>query len=584
MFDYFKEKYSILPKLGSFYYKILNTEDKIASKLSKIAYQTTLYKRFSTLIQRMLGKKVMFDGFNKVLNFKDTDIIKESDVEFTVKVPDSMYITSIQLDNGDVLFDKVNFQSKFGSITVKDSPINLFHNMTFTAKHYYKKLRNINCYRLGLQDVYGDVSHIQQFYKNNQSLHQFSLAVYRSVDIPVGLQDAVVHQIIHNVAIDSEGNQYNNVPSTLKVGDVIRKDQILGDQIKIYLPGDKIPSDIVRIYPTVYSISGRDSLYLVNKKGKQYNSQWFYNAEEYFKGDSAQNYNNFINSIGKIQATDQIKQSDIQFSNSIEFIRKIVAPGRCIVLHVNKSAISYEQLLRLKSFIIDNLPIGAIVFMADTADDLEEVVPVWDKSYIDLAEPSDLFTQDDSNITLEELNLNSQDGFTVAVGLNWTGVSAGPLLWISNQYGQEYNNSLCTIGWRSNINHAGLFNLSGSSGSCTDEFVIGSDSLSHQRSQYIRDYIPALLGKQDKNNSLKDKQLVYFITSKNGSTALYELTSENSIQLISQQGGMKNGIAKYLTVGHWNMETPQQLGTARVQMFDRILDQMEMLKAAQDLL
>lgn len=609
MFDFYKEKATILSKLGSFYYKIINKDDKSAKVLSHLAFQTHIIDKLRVFVELLQGNKVLYDGYNKIIQLKDSDItcklytqegifVQELSpgasisptstgyiAKFSVKVPENMFIISLNVGEGQYLFRDVHFKSKFGEIEFTQNPITVVKNMRLFVRYFKYKRRNVMCYPLGLQNVYGNVSHIIDFYKNNQSLRAFRSAIYRSLDFPIVLQDAIIKQIVDDVYIDNLGNQYNcsYQHNKLSLGDVIRKDQVIvgEDIIKIYLPEDKIPNTLVKFYPFNFSVCGGDRLYMVNKKGNPYTDQWVYNPNVFFVGDGKESYINYVQSSDTAQANDVIKQKNIRFINSVEFLRDVIAPGRCLIIYINKNKLTEYTFNRLKDYIIDNLPIGAVVFFAESIDDIDSVNIEWTVDDIDLADPSDLYTQDQNGVELDSLGINTDEGLTVAIRVNWTEVSAAPLLWVSTQSGENYPNSVGTIGWKSNANHAGLFNTSGSSNNATNEFNAQGDS---DKQVYIPDYISASLDQNAKNNSLKDKQLVYFITSKNGESRLYELTNDNSIQLLSVQNNMAQGIVKFLAVGHWDLQTPRQSGNATVSICKGVLDEIQMLKAASLLL
>lgn len=609
MFDFYKEKATILSKLGSFYYKIINKDDKSAKVLSHLAFQTHIIDKLRGFVELMQGTKVLYDGYNKIIQLKDSDItcklytqegvlVKELSpgssipansteytAKFIVKVPENMFIVSLNVGDGQYLFRDVHFKSKFGEIEFTQNPITVVNNMRLFVRYYKYKLRNVMCYPLGLQSVYGDVSHIVDFYKNNQSLRAFRSAIYRSLDFPIVLQDAIIKQIIDDVYIDNLGNQYNcsYEHKKLSLGDVIRKDQIIAgeDIVKIYLPEDKIPNTLVKFYPLNSSVCGSNRLYMVNKKDNPYTDQWVYNPNAFFEGDSKESYISYVQSSGAAEANDVIKQKNIRFINSVEFVRNVIAPGRCLIIYINKNKLTEYTFNRLKTYIIDNLPIGAVVLFAEDIEDTDSVDAEWTVDAIDLADPSDLYTQDQNGVELDSLGINTDEGLTITIRVNWTEISAAPLLWVSTQDGESHSNSVGTIGWKSNAHHAGLFNTSGSSNSATDEFNAYDDQ---DKQVYIPDFIYDQLSQYAKDASLKDKQLVYFITSRNGESRLYELTNDNSIQLLSMQRHMAQGVVKFLAVGHWDLQTPRQSGNATVSIFRGILNEIQMLKAASLLL
>lgn len=412
MFDVLKEKTGIYSTLGSFYTQVITDKDRVTGhRLSHIPFQTAVFKRFNSMENNLLGYQY---SHRKHLNIVYTDkdlkygtyskgtkgIPKESEISilpdalqgnadkltldentflaFVLKVPDDIYVRVIQYEDGSVLVDGVNFKSQYGKIIFTESPISLFKGMTFFVLSYTKRERNIMCYPLQLQDVYGDVSQVIQYYKNNQSLKQFKKALYQATGIPVvKYKESVIDRIElpHGMSyVMASGIQYDaDFPHVyLNIGDTLEKDQIIGGEefLKVYLPTDIIPSDIRAVNIQSMSITGDKDLYVHNIESTLYSNNLF-QPQNFVNGTGSQYYIDYVNNVGSLQKSTNLIPDKM---NCIDFLRNVVANNRCIILDINKDVIPYDIAMKLKSFIIDHAPIGVVIAEALKAGEVPPII------------------------------------------------------------------------------------------------------------------------------------------------------------------------------------------------------------------
>ena len=413
MFDILAEKSKTISKLGSFYYSTVSDKDT-AHKLSHVSYLNNILQSSHDMLKSTLGYPVI-NKKNKVINFTDKDIeyyifdtknksanfipnineliqlpksingdIAKVKLEsgycfaFRVSIPEDIIIRTIQLSNGDLLINGLNFKSEYGYIIIRDNPIALFDNMSIFALGYAQLQRNILCYPLSLQDVYGDVSFVVDYYKNNQSLIAFKKALMQAIGAPIVLytssiidksqfKDGCVYTTYDkNVyVVPHKHNQYN-------VGDTLNKGQVLGadDFIKVYLPTDIIPSDIRAVNIQNMSITGSKDLYVHNIESTLYSADIF-QPQNFVNGEGSQYYIDYVNNIGSLQKSTSAIPDKM---NCIDFLRNVVANNRCIILDIDKEKIPYDIAIKLKSFIIDHAPIGVVIAEALKAGEVPPII------------------------------------------------------------------------------------------------------------------------------------------------------------------------------------------------------------------
>lgn len=416
MFDILEEKSKTLSKLGSFYYSTITNKDvNLAHRLSHVAYNSGLFHQFRNIYNNVANQQYT-DLINKVITFQDSDIkfgtfeignkaanyIPDLDqitllpdelqgnvsklrldddvsLAYILNVPKNIYIKIIRLDDGTTLFNGLNFKSKYGQIILRTNPIHLFKGMQFFVLSYQQRDRNILCYPLGVQDVYGSINHIIDYYRNNQSLSAFKKALYQAVGIPVVEDYCTIMSIVNLTTgvsyITSSGVCYDaDFPhQQLQVGDSLTKGTIIGGEeiLKIYLPGDEIPQSIKSVKLNNLSIAGGADLIIPNSEGRLFIDNIF-QPNNFVYGDGVQYYINYINSIGTTTKPTELVPDSM---NRVEFLRNVLAPSRCVIIDMDKENIPYDMAMKLKSFIIDHSPIGAVFAFSDEESPIEPPTP-----------------------------------------------------------------------------------------------------------------------------------------------------------------------------------------------------------------
>lgn len=166
--------------------------------------------------------------------------------------------------------------------------------------------------------------------------------------------------------------------------------------------------------------------------------------------------------------------------------------------------------------------------------------------------------------------LNTTDGVTAFITVNWTGVSNAPMLWLCTSAGTGYANSAATFGYKGVDHHATLFSTGGSNTGASNGYNNGTNEVK------TPDYIAAGVNNTTKNSSLAEKTLTFFMTTQGGTSNLYELMDNGNIQQISSLSGMKTGTIDNLYIGHWNDGNSAQAGTASIALYNSVLTTEQM--------
>lgn len=490
MFDELKEKTGIYAKLGSFYTQVMTDKYRATGhRLSHVAFSNSLFQRFNSIQNNLLGYQysnrkhlsityqdsdLKYGTYSKSIlgipseeeisilpdvlqgNADKVTLDASSSLAFVLTVPEDVYVRIIQYADGSVLVDGVNFKSQYGKIIFTESPISLFKGMTFFVLSYTKRERNIMCYPLQLQDVYGDVSQVVQYYKNNQSLNQFKKALYQAIGIPVvKYKESIVDRVElpHGMSyVVASGIQYDaDFPHTyLNIGDTLEKDQIIGGEefLKVYLPTDTIPSDIESVSIQNMSIAGDKDLYVPNTEATLYSNNLF-QPQNFANGAGAQYYVDYVNNVGSLQKSNS---SIPDRMNCIDFLRNVVANNRCIILDIDKDAIPYDIAMKLKSFIIDHAPIGVVIAEALKAGEVPPIIVstpttvacFGNESLPDRPFITDSFYLNNVPDTLCQLSNGDTLSFDASESNFWSGASDGSVenTWLNTKAVNQLNEAL----------------------------------------------------------------------------------------------------------------------------------------------
>lgn len=385
MYNQVDQKFSILPRLGSFWYRTI--EDSATFTPNKITHVPSLFDtdcQVGQIINKALGRSRV-NKRNFVIKFSDSDIDGAK-----LYVPENILITSIYADDGSVLCRNFNFTSAYGSVTFFKDPRSAFPNLRINVRSAIERKRNILCYPLGVQDVYGDVSFIVDYCRNNQSSWQFYRAAAQAAGFQVVRQDCIVDHVINdaqqikdahtqNVSyIVSTGERYDAwYPHTaLQEGDRLTRGDIIGGIIQSKLPagepsqlsGDELFYMILPDDPDSYAmalsgailgqmcpvpgiiVQNEDAVQIYDHLDGKFRPM--YQASD----DILQKYHNYLDQIGQAIQEDP----DLYDQNPLTHFRNVAAHGRCIIVVVS-TQLPRDIRKKIYSYIKTNAPIGSVL-------------------------------------------------------------------------------------------------------------------------------------------------------------------------------------------------------------------------------
>lgn len=385
MYNQVDQKFSILPRLGSFWYRTI--EDQASFTPNKVTHVPSL---FDTDCQagQLAAAALGYSRVNKrnfVIKFSDSDIEGT-----TLYIPKNILVTSIYSSDGATLCRNFNFTSNYGSITFFGDPRAQFPNLRINVRAAVEKKRNLLCYPLGVQEVYGDVSFIIDYCRNNQSPWQFYRATAQAAGLQVVKQDCIVEQVVQDAQsvnddstvkvsyIVSTGERYDAwyPHSILSEGTKLTRGDVIGGVVQsrlvgsssTSLRGDELFYMVLPDDPDTYleGLSGAalghmcpvPGIIVQNQDGIQIYDHTdgkfrpMYQADE----DTLQKYHQYLDDIGQAVQSDP----DLYDQNPLVHFKNTVAAGRCIVAVVS-SQLSPELRKRIYSYIKTNAPIGSVL-------------------------------------------------------------------------------------------------------------------------------------------------------------------------------------------------------------------------------
>lgn len=356
MFDLLKEKHQVLSRVGSFWYKTLEDEaSQVPNRLTHIPYLCKVMHKFGNIIRLVLGKDKITVKY-VVIRFKDSDINGN-----TLLVDKNLLITSLFQDDS-ILTKDVSFNSGYGFIEFNKDPRALFPKMRFSVRSGLRRVPNIWCYQLGLQDTYGDVSQVVEYYRNNQSVVQFYRASAQAAGMQVIKQDDIIDRVIDlqenlTVYLTKKGDRYDvyYTHQKLQPGDTVAKGQVIGaENFRLYTDKDDV-SDITYVR-TGYSCPV-PQLIIPNKDDVTLYKDGYFKPD--YEGPNVHLYWEYLNLIGA--AEQPVTQSAT--GNPLHHLRTTIAPGRTLLIYID-DALGIDMKNRLIRFIDTNAPIGSIILWA----------------------------------------------------------------------------------------------------------------------------------------------------------------------------------------------------------------------------
>lgn len=364
MFDYIREKFAMLSKLGSFWYHTIEDEAALQpAALTHIPYIKDIGDMIDYAINFASGRsRLRRSGF--VLKIQDCDVEAIGGGEFKLHVDPNLLVTYIKTSKGDTYIRGAGIDSGYGYIVFNKDPRAIFTDLRIFVKAAVQRVPNILCYSLSIQDVYGDVSQIVNYYRNNQSPMQFYKAAAQAAGLQVVRKTDTIQDIIEVKNRKYEGVSYITqggdrydawYPHTrLNIGQVVVEGQVIGQEnFNITMPGQEVDPSIDGVY--LGHNTPVPGLFVPAEEITIYQDGVF--KPEYI-GQGLMHYHAYLEKISPAEQGDQPAQQP-----GVQHFRNVIAPGRTLIVYINP-LLGSDICNRLKSFINVNSPLGSVVVFA----------------------------------------------------------------------------------------------------------------------------------------------------------------------------------------------------------------------------
>ena len=304
-------------------------------------------------------------------------IPRDTEALFYLRVNPDYLITSISLESGRTLYAGSDFASEFGLLTFYEHPIKLFPSMKFMAKSYIQRVRNIYDYVLRLDDVYGPVDRVLNYYRGSQSIRSLYLASAQAAGLAVVRNDCRV--IKTDVLLDgytywTTDGRYDAAyaHTQLTVGIELQAGYVIGGRelYEMYGPEDELPGYITELnLDGVLPVKGlkapNEVISLVSGDPLRY--QPAYNGPE----DTLERYWDFAEAVvPPEQRPVRLVEGEYVVTvpyqeNAIEHVRSTVCANKMVVACINEEKMTRAMQLRLHTFIKRELPMGCVLTTAN---------------------------------------------------------------------------------------------------------------------------------------------------------------------------------------------------------------------------
>lgn len=252
-FDPIQEQAGMLAKTGSFWYRTITASDKqVAYKLTQVGGLTKARTQMRNAMHATLSGGY-FNDYYRVIYFTDKDIayngteaalqkrfregteyvrannltiegslITEADnvisdkgdgivtpnpdgsitlpanyrIEFGLITDPDICVQAIEYKEGSLLLNGIDFHATYGYVAFPNNPITLFPDMKFMARHVTYRERNLLSYTLRLNNVYGPVDRVVDYYRVHQNIPALRLAAAQACGMAVTRTECTVVDIV----------------------------------------------------------------------------------------------------------------------------------------------------------------------------------------------------------------------------------------------------------------------------------------------------------------------------------------------------------------------------------------------------
>lgn len=284
--------------------------------------------------------------------------------------PDIM-VTSIQMEDGTILYANQDFASQFGKLTFLQNPIAIFPTMQFMARSYIGRMPNLYNYLVHADSVYGSISRMLRYVRGSQSIKSLYYASAQAAGLAVVDQDCTVvavSPLLDGKAYITTAGRYDAAyPHTpLKPGAKLAKNYIIGGNqlYRLIGPYDPVPSNIAGInLGTALPVPG---LFAPNKEIAITDEVGNYRPD--YTGDvsALTAYYTYI------EAQQKQPQEPNKRENGMQHFRYTACPNRCVIACLNESYMPAQMKLRLMTYLQRELPIGSVLVTASLPNIVNE--------------------------------------------------------------------------------------------------------------------------------------------------------------------------------------------------------------------
>lgn len=294
-------------------------------------------------------------------------IPSDTEALFYLRVNPDYLITSISLKNGSTLYAGSDFVSEFGLLTFYEHPVKLFPSMKFMAKSYIQRVRNIYDYVLRLDDVYGPVDRVLNYYRGSQSIRSLYLASAQAAGLAVVRNDCRVLKtdtLLDGYTYWTTDGRYDAAyaHTPLTVGSELQAGYVIGgnELYEMYGPEDELPGYITELnLDGVLPVKGLKAPNEVISlfSGDPLRYQPAYNGPE----DTLERYWDFAEAA---VPPEQRPVPSVVEENAIEHVRNTVCANKMVIACINEEKMTRSMQLRLYTFIKRELPMGCVLTTA----------------------------------------------------------------------------------------------------------------------------------------------------------------------------------------------------------------------------
>lgn len=314
-------------------------------------------------------------------------IPRNTETLFYLRVNPDYLITSISLKDGRTLYAGSDFVSEFGLLTFYEHPVKLFPSMKFMAKSYIQRVRNIYDYVLRLDDVYGPVDRVLNYYRGSQSIRSLYLASAQAAGLAVVRKDCRVLKtdtLLDGYTYWTTDGRYDAAyaHTPLTAGSELQAGYVIGgsELYEMYGPADALPEYITELnLDGVLPVKGlkapNEVISLVSGDPLRY--QPAYNGPE----GALNRYWDFAEAavppdqrpVRLIEGVHVVVVTTVPYQeNAIEHVRNTVCANKMIVACINEEKMTRAMQLRLHTFIKRELPMGCVLTTANIPNTISQ--------------------------------------------------------------------------------------------------------------------------------------------------------------------------------------------------------------------